>query len=110
MTIRMTGATRDLLDALATFDLEEGTYGRKLADEACLPTGTVYPLLDKLRRAGILVAEWERADPTEEGRPRRRYWRFTPDGAALAEADRAARLAALSRIPKGSSRIAGELP
>jgi PadR family transcriptional regulator, regulatory protein PadR len=84
--------------------------GGALRVQAGLPTGTVYPLLDKLRRAGVLVAEWEQIDPTQEGRPRRRYWRFTPDGAALAEADRVERLAALRKIRTGSSRVAGEQP
>lgn len=91
MPMRITPATRAIFDALAGFDAETGTYGRQLAAVAGLPTGTVYPLLDKWEREGVLTSCWEVIDPAVEGRPARRYWKFTSEGAALAAEDRAAR-------------------
>jgi PadR family transcriptional regulator PadR len=43
--------------------------------------GTLYKALDRMRRAGLLTAEWE--DPgvaAEEGRPRRRVYQVTAEG------------------------------
>jgi PadR family transcriptional regulator, regulatory protein PadR len=40
-----------------------------------LPTGTVYPALHRLERAGLLTSSWS----TGQGRPRRTY-RLTPAG------------------------------
>lgn len=46
-----------------------------------LPTGTVYPALHRLERAGLIASDWE----TVGGR-RRRAYRLTPSGrAALGE-------------------------
>lgn len=46
-----------------------------------LPEGTVYPVLHRLEKAGLLVSEWSKGD----GRPRRTY-RLTDAGRqALAE-------------------------
>jgi DNA-binding PadR family transcriptional regulator len=46
-----------------------------------LPTGTVYPALHRLERAGLIASDWQ----TVNGR-RRRAYRLTPSGhAALGE-------------------------
>ena len=66
-----------------------------------LPAGTIYPIIARLERYGWLESRWE--DPTKheaERRPRRRYYRFTSDGAeqarlALAPARRPPRSAAV---------------
>lgn len=44
-------------------------------------TGTLYPLLMRLEDAGWLTSEWEVLDPSEAGRPRRRYYSMTAKGA-----------------------------
>src|SRR5262245_23258669 len=44
--------------------LREGSGGR-----IDLPTGTVYPVLHRLERAGLIAGDWS----TAEGRPRRIY-------------------------------------
>ena len=87
-TTRWTTATRAICDALLQFSLQEGTYGRRLVAAAGLPGGTVYPILARLSADGILESAEEDIDPAIAGRPRRRYWRFTEDGARLAQADR----------------------
>jgi PadR family transcriptional regulator, regulatory protein PadR len=53
--------------------------------------GTLYKALGRLAESGLLVAEWE--DPAiseREGRPRRRLYTVTPDGAVALAAARAA--------------------
>jgi DNA-binding PadR family transcriptional regulator len=63
-------------------------YGFEIMRAAHLPSGTVYPLLRRLEGAGLVGSRWEgAADARREGRPPRRYYELTPQGAtALAEA------------------------
>jgi hypothetical protein len=49
-----------------------------------LPSGTIHPILARLEQVGWLESNWEEADPREQGRPRRRYYRFSRRGAELA--------------------------
>jgi DNA-binding PadR family transcriptional regulator len=60
--------------------LREGSAGR-----FDLPTGTVYPALHRLERAGLIAGSWSVVD----GR-RRRSYRLTPDGQRKLHADRGA--------------------
>lgn len=71
-------------------DATEDRYGLDLMKTTGLPSGTLYPILQRLQEAGWVTAEWEQIDPVAEGRPARRYYRLTPLGAqearqALAE-------------------------
>lgn len=78
---RMTMPTQALLRALLEDPARE-RYGLELCEPAGMPSGTVYPILARLERIGWVESRWE--DPethVEEGRPRRRYYRITPDGA-----------------------------
>ena len=76
-------------------------YGLQMIEATGLPAGTIYPIIARLERYGWLESRWE--DPAEHeaaGRPRRRYYWFTPDGAerarlALAPARRPLRSAAV---------------
>ncbi len=63
------------------------TYGLDLVARTGLPSGTVYPTLGRLRRNGFIEGRWEDATiAADENRPRRKYYRLTPSGAAaLAE-------------------------
>lgn len=70
--------------ALAT--LTRPTYGyallETLADAGFAVDGnTLYPLLRRLEKQGLLTSEWN----TEESRPRK-FYRSTPEGVALLEA------------------------
>ncbi len=50
-------------------------------DATGLPDGTVYPLLRRLERRGVLSAQWEdEEDAKAEQRPQRRYYELTPVG------------------------------
>jgi PadR family transcriptional regulator, regulatory protein PadR len=59
-------------------------YGLDLMGDTGLPSGTLYPILQRLQRAGWVDARWEEIDPVASGRPARRYYRLTPDGVAAA--------------------------
>jgi PadR family transcriptional regulator PadR len=55
--------------------------GAEVAKRTRLASGTLYPILIRLERVGWLESRWESADPTELGRPRRRFYRITAVGA-----------------------------
>ena len=78
-------------------------YGFDLMDATGLPDGTVYPLLRRLERRGVLAATWEDEETARaDNRPPRRYYRLTPVGvASLAEIEE--RFPALVRLfaPEG---------
>src|SRR5258708_16329563 len=60
-------------------------YGLELCDLVGLASGTIYPILARLEQAGWLESTWE--DPAvheKAGRPRRRLYRLTSDGAEQA--------------------------
>ncbi len=91
---RMTIPTQLVLRALLT-DPGRELYGIEIGEAAGLRSGTVHPILARLEGVGWLESRWEDVDPSDAGRPARRYYRLTSSGAerardALARADRAA--------------------
>jgi PadR family transcriptional regulator, regulatory protein PadR len=63
----------------------ERRYGLDLCETIGLPSGTIYPILARLERIGWVESNWE--DPEKhisEGRPRRRYYQLTREGAECA--------------------------
>ena len=62
-------------------------YGFDLMDVTGLPDGTVYPILRRLERRGVLDGAWEDESVARaERRPPRRYYKLTPVGeAAMSE-------------------------
>jgi DNA-binding PadR family transcriptional regulator len=73
-------------------------YGFDLMDATGLPDGTVYPILRRLERRGVLEGVWEEESLARaENRPPRRYYRLTRLGEeALEEVTR--RFPALVRV------------
>lgn len=56
-------------------------YGFDVMDATGLPDGTVYPILRRLERKGVLEGRWEEEETAKsEQRPQRRYYRLTPLG------------------------------
>ncbi len=81
---KMTLQTKTVLQ-LALQDPGREWYGLQMIEATGLPPGTIYPIIARLERHGWLESRWE--DPAEHeaaGRPRRRYYRFTSDGAERA--------------------------
>ena len=59
-------------------------YGFDIMDATGLPSGTVYPILRRLDREGLLASAWEKqAIAQKEQRPPRRYYDITAPGAAM---------------------------
>ena len=107
--IKMTGSVQEILRAMLA-DPAVPRYGLQISKEAGLETGTLYPVMARLETVGWVESGWE--DPElsiREGRPRRRYYRLTRDGAeqarlALAEIShiRQARRASLGGLQPSS--------
>ena len=64
--------------------------------------GTLYKALGRLEQFGLLTSRWEDAAAAAEGRPRRRLYELTGEGARVAERARAEKTVA----PR--SRVASE--
>lgn len=82
---RITLQTIEILSAMLD-DPYEQWYGLELAKASSLKPGTIYPALARLESAGWLSSYWEEVDPSEVGRPRRRLYRLTGEGADSARA------------------------
>jgi DNA-binding PadR family transcriptional regulator len=98
--LKMTLSTQLVLRTL----LEHPThpmYGVEICQAAGLPSGTIHPILARLEAAGWLLSNWEDVDPRREGRPRRRYYRLSPDGIEQARYALANAHTSLSRIGSG---------
>jgi PadR family transcriptional regulator, regulatory protein PadR len=94
VSVKMTIPTQLVLRALSA-DVGREFYGIEIGAAAGLRSGTVHPILARLERVGWVESRWEDVDPSDAGRPARRYYRLTSSGAerareALARADRVA--------------------
>jgi PadR family transcriptional regulator PadR len=80
-------------------------WGRDIARETGLKSGTLHPILARLESAGWVESYWE--DPLEhedQGRPRRRYYLFSPGGAQAAQFA-IAESASLEKAAQGKSAL-----
>jgi DNA-binding PadR family transcriptional regulator len=80
----MTIPTQLVLEALLADPARE-LYGVEIGELAALRSGTVHPILARLEGVGWLQSRWEDIDPRTEGRPPRRYYRLTAEGAQAAQ-------------------------
>ena len=62
-------------------------HGYDLSGETGLKSGTLYPILMRLKEQGLLVSEWR--EPSQPGRPPRHVYQLSATGKALATAQRA---------------------
>ena len=109
---------REILDvALSQRRSGEGTFHgfalaqrlRERSDARSLTAhGTLYKALGRLEELGLLRSRWE--DPAVEGRPRRRLYELTVDGAYVAGQARAGASGEVAAIggPKTTGRAAPE--
>ncbi|MGW1988006.1 PadR family transcriptional regulator [Streptomyces collinus] len=59
-------------------------HGFAIAQAAGKPTGSVYPILGRMKEAGWLMSRWESEHP-QQGRPRRRFYALSLDGRTSTE-------------------------
>lgn len=81
--LRMTLQTQLVLRAML-HEPGRAMYGLQICAESGLASGTIHPIMARLERLGWVDSQWEEADPHEQGRPRRRYYALTKDGAESA--------------------------
>jgi len=80
---RITQQTRRILAAMLTQPDHEW-WGTEIAPRTNLKSGTLYPALIRMERFGWLASRWEEIDASQAGRPRRRLYRLTGEGALVA--------------------------
>ena len=81
-------------------------YGFDVMDATGLPSGTVYPVLRRLEKEGLVRAAWEPAEAArDEQRPPRRNYELTGAGEALLVTARAR-----YRMPREIVRARGFKP
>jgi len=103
---RMTLQTQLVLRAMLAEPAAE-RYGLQLCAQTGLPSGTIYPIVARLEQLGWVESSWE--DPGEhvaQGRPRRRYYRLTEEGAEQAR-DALARVYRSRKQPRSGWGVAG---
>ena len=78
--LRLTSQTKSVLAALVD---RHGSRvsGVEIGRETKLASGSLYPILARLEKAGWLHSEWETEEPSALGRPRRRMYKLTAQGA-----------------------------
>jgi PadR family transcriptional regulator PadR len=81
-------------------------YGLELSKESGLPSGTIYPMLRRLERDGWVESRWEEADPSEEGRPRKRLYLLTGLGAQEARRHLARAQSMLAQVTPSPGAVA----
>lgn len=77
--MRITGPVLKVLRELLERPAAE-ISGAEVSKAIGVPSGTLYPILFRLEKAGWVTSRWERSSPTELGRPRRRLYRMTAEG------------------------------
>ena len=65
-------------------DVRAELAGSELMRVARVSSGTLYPILLRFEKAGLLQSRWEEETPESLGRPRRRFYRMTQAGAQVA--------------------------
>lgn len=76
--IRFTGVIMDVFDVLTSSPPDDLAWGLRLCEQTGYGTGTIYPALDRLMKAGWITDHWE--DPPPADRPPRRYYEMTSAG------------------------------
>jgi PadR family transcriptional regulator len=80
-------------------------YGFELMQHTRFPSGTLYPILARLERAGWITGQLENIDASAEGRPVRRLYYLTPVGAEAARIELAELSALLNPPPVRGSLL-----
>jgi PadR family transcriptional regulator, regulatory protein PadR len=83
--VRLTQPTLKVLRFLLE-NPRERRSGAEMSKATRVGSGTLYPMLARLEGAGWLTSEWETIDPSEAGRPRRRFYKLTGAGQSHAHA------------------------
>jgi len=61
--------------------------GAEISLALSVVSGTLYPMLIRFEKAGLLSSEWETEDASALGRPRRKYYQISPVGQSRVAAE-----------------------
>lgn len=86
LRFRVTLVIMDVLDVIGSAPPQDPAWGLCICEATGYGSGTVYPALDRLMKAGWIEDHWE--DPVPANRPRRRFYTVTPVGRAGYAAER----------------------
>jgi len=103
--MKLTGPLERVLRVFLA-DLTARHYGYDLMKAAKLPSGTLYPMLARLQDQGLVTSEWEPQPEDASGRPPRKYYQLTGEGARLARLELAQASLATLRATHGTARPA----
>ncbi|SRR5208283_1878893 len=104
--MKLTGSLERVLRVFLA-DTTARQYGYELMRAARLPSGTLYPMLARLQDQGLVTSEWEPQPADAGGRPPRKYYQLTAEGARVARLE----LARASRTsPRGAHGTAWPSP
>jgi DNA-binding PadR family transcriptional regulator len=79
---RVTAPTVEVLQVL--LDAHEPLWGLRIMESLGRPSGTVYPILERLERHGWIQSEWAAGDVSPHGERQRRLYELTASGAQAA--------------------------
>jgi DNA-binding PadR family transcriptional regulator len=102
----MTRSTQTVLGALVAHPNRDH-HGAEIHRETGLAAGVIYPVLARLEALQWLDSGWEPPVGRQQGWPRRRYYRLSTQGLAMARGALASARAA-SSVPVRRLRPAGE--
>ncbi|SRR6266566_1771994 len=105
--VRMTTSVARVL-RLFLEDPGEPRYGFELMQCTGFPSGTLYPILARLERAGWIAGQRVAVDPAAAGRPPRRFYRLTTEGVQAARVQLAELSAQLRPPPDHGPRLPRE--
>jgi DNA-binding PadR family transcriptional regulator len=103
--VKLTGPLERVLRVFLA-DVSAPRYGYDLMKAARLPSGTLYPMLARLQDEGLVTAEWEPSPGDGSGRPPRKYYQLTGEGARVARLQLAHASAAARRTAPRTARPA----
>ncbi len=96
--MKLTGPLERVLRVFLA-DVPARHYGYDLMKAAKLPSGTLYPMLARLQEQGLVTSEWEPQPAGGSGRPPRKYYQLTGDGARVARLE----LAQAAKASRGAT-------
>jgi len=103
--VKLTGPLERVLRVLLA-DPSASHYGYDLMKAAKLPSGTLYPMLARLQQEGLVDSEWEPQRQDAAGRPPRKYYRLTAEGARVARVELAQAPVPARRARQGTAQPA----
>ncbi len=110
--MKLTGPLERVLRVFLA-DTSAHHHGYDLMKAARLPSGTLYPMLARLEGEGLVSSQWEPWTDEAGGRPPRKYYLLTGEGARVARLELAQATVAAPRpgsrgARHGTPRPAGE--